>query len=331
MSTLDAVLADVGTQFGISSSKTTYLLSGLLSLFTESPGGLSAFLDRLRKAGLGDFVSSWIADSSPRPIASNALESAIGRDAIDKIASRAGLSLSTASSAPAFMLPNIVQRLTPGGVVPTRLPLDIVPSVRIATSALANGTSRARVASRLTPEKSALPRFRWPLLLAIFGTLLLVSSLWNSHASLPNAASNVEEQVRSATQTSTAALGALRPGFTAQGLVSALNLNVINFATGSAQIPDDQFDLLNKAAAAMKLAPVNTVIEIGGHTDSTGDSGGNLALSQQRAEAVRSYLVKHGVNPNALVPKGYGDTRPIGSNDTVESKLQNRRIEFRVE
>src|SRR5277367_6266545 len=140
MGTLDPVLADVGTQFGISNSKTTSLLSGLMSLFTESPGGLSAFLDRLRKAGLGDFVSSWLGGSSPRPIASNALESAIGRDTIDKIASRAGLSFTTASSALAFMLPNIIQRLTPGGAIPARLPLDIVPSLGVATNAVAVGT-----------------------------------------------------------------------------------------------------------------------------------------------------------------------------------------------
>src|SRR5277367_1413369 len=153
MGTLDPVLADVGTQFGISNSKTTYLLSGLMSLFTESPGGLSAFLDRLRKAGLSDFVSSWIGDSSPRPIASNTLESAIGRDTIDKIASKAGLSLTTASSALAFMLPNIIHRLTQGGVVPTRLPLDIVPSVSTVTSVVATGTPRAALALERTVER----------------------------------------------------------------------------------------------------------------------------------------------------------------------------------
>lgn len=328
MGSLDSVLVDVGSQFVISNSKTTHLLSGLLSLFTGSPGGLDAFLDRLRKAGFGSLVSSWLHDSSPRPITSNALESAIGRDAIDKIASKAGLSFTTASSALAYMLPNIVHRLTPGGVIPTRLPLDIIPSISTGTTNVPTGTRR--VASEGAVERSGLPVFRWPLLLAVLGISLFGYWFWSSRASVANNAFNVEQQIRLGRQNASAALGALRSGFTAQDLVSALNLNVINFPTGTAQIPADQFDFLNKAAAAIKLAPPYTVLEIGGHTHNTGDSGSNLALSQQRAEAVRNYLVKQGVNPNSLVPKGYGDTLPVGPNDTDAGKFQNRWIEFTV-
>jgi uncharacterized protein YidB (DUF937 family) len=98
MGTLDAVLAEAGTQFGISSTKTTSLLSGLLAMISEMPGGLGAFIDRFRKSGLGDFVSSWFGGAEPRPISSTSLETAIGRDSIEKIASRAGLSYSTAAS-----------------------------------------------------------------------------------------------------------------------------------------------------------------------------------------------------------------------------------------
>jgi outer membrane protein OmpA-like peptidoglycan-associated protein/uncharacterized protein YidB (DUF937 family) len=330
MGTLDSVLVDVGSQFAISNSKTTHLLSGLLSLFTGSPGGLDAFLDRLRQAGLSSVVSSWLYDSSPRPITNNALESAIGRDTIDKIASKAGLSFTTASSALAYMLPNIVHRLTPGGVIPTRLPLDIIPSISSATSAIATGTRQVALTSENAIERSNLPAFRWPLLLAILGISLFGYWLWNSRASVPNSTFNVEEQVHLAGHKATAALGALRPGFTVQDLVSALNLNVINFPTGSAQIPADQIDFLNKVAAAIKSAPANTAIEIGGHTDNIGDSGANLVLSQQRADAIRNYLVQQGVNPNALIAKGYGDARPVGSNNTDEGKFRNRRIEFTV-
>ena len=67
MGILDAVLADVGTQFGISGSKSTSLLSSLLSMIMETPGGLGAFLDRVRKAGLSDLVSSWVGGTSPVP------------------------------------------------------------------------------------------------------------------------------------------------------------------------------------------------------------------------------------------------------------------------
>jgi OOP family OmpA-OmpF porin len=73
------------------------------------------------------------------------------------------------------------------------------------------------------------------------------------------------------------------------------------------------------------------VLEIAGHTDNSGDSASNLALSQQRADSVRNYLVQQGVAPGMLVAKGYGDTRPVASNDTDEGKFRNRRIEFTVQ
>jgi len=327
MGTLDAVLTDVGTQFGISGSKTTSLLSSLLSMITDTPGGLGAFLERFRQAGLGDLVSSWIGGSNPRPLSSTALETAVGRDTIDKIASKAGLSFSTAASALSFMLPNLIQRLTPAGVIPSRLPNDILAYAGSATSAVAAGTREAAYAVERKVKSGA--SWLWPLLAAI-ALLLLGFWFWGSRQSLKNAAFDVADQVRAATAKATAALGALKPGFSAQDLVTALNLNVINFASGSAQIPADSTDYLNKVAAAIKLAPSGTVLEIGGHTDNTGDSASNMALSQQRAESVRAYLIQQGVDPNALVAKGYGDTKPVATNDTEEGKFHNRRIEFNL-
>ena len=113
-------------------------------------------------------------------------------------------------------------------------------------------------------------------------------------------------------------------------LVSALNLSIINFDTGSAAISAESRDLLTKAAPLVKQLPAGTVIEIGGHTDSTGDPAANLALSQQRAEAVRITLIDLGVPADMLKAKGYGDTQPVASNDTAEGRLQNRRISYAV-
>jgi outer membrane protein OmpA-like peptidoglycan-associated protein len=126
-------------------------------------------------------------------------------------------------------------------------------------------------------------------------------------------------------------LAALSPGFNAKDLVTALNLNVINFSSNSAQIPVDSTDYLNRVATAIKAAPAGTVLLISGHTDNAGDSVSNLALSQQRADAVRNYLIQQGVPSNMLVTKGYGDTRPLAPNDTEEGKFRNRRIEFSLQ
>jgi outer membrane protein OmpA-like peptidoglycan-associated protein/uncharacterized protein YidB (DUF937 family) len=329
MGTLDAVLAETGSQFGIDTTKASSLLSGLLGLITQTPGGLSGFLDRFRSAGLGDVVSSWMGGSNPRPISGTALETALGRPAIDGIASKAGLAYSTASSALAFLLPNLVQRLAPGGVIPTHLPSDILAYAGSATSAVAAGARSAVQATERVVQKAGAPSWMWPLL-AVLAVLLIGLWMWNSRQGVKNAAFNAEDAIRMAGEKASSALAALKPGYTARDLVSALNLNIINFPTGSAQIPPDQTAFLNKAAIAMKGTPSMTVIEIDGHTDNTGDAASNMALSQQRADAVRVYLIQQGADGNMIVAKGFGDTMPIASNDTEEGKFRNRRIEFVV-
>lgn len=327
MGTLDAILAEAGTQFGLSNSKASSLLSSLLSLINDTPGGLTTFLDRFRKAGLGDAVSSWLTNAPPRPISEMTLESAVGRDWIDRIASKAGMSSSAASSALGFMIPNLVQRLTPGGVVPSRLPAEILAYAGSATSAVAAGARETAYAAERAVRKAAFPGWLW----AILGLLALVLiGYWVTSRGTTNTAFNLDEQVRVATEKASAALAALRPGFSAQDLVSALNLNVINFASNSAQIPADSTGYLNRVADTIKAAPAGTVLEIRGHTDNTGDPASNMQLSQQRAEAVRNYLIQRGVLPGTLISKGYGESQPVASNETDEGKFRNRRIEFSI-
>ncbi|HEY1468107.1 MAG TPA: OmpA family protein [Candidatus Acidoferrum sp.] len=327
MGPLDAVLAEASNQFGISTAKSTSLLSGLLAMINEMPGGLGAFVDRLRKAGLGDFVSSWLGSGEPRQISSTSLEAAIGRDSIDKLASKAGLSYATAASALAFMVPKLVTRLAPGGVIPTHFSSDVLAYAGSATGAVAAGTRRAAQATERAAQKAGAPAWLWPVL-ALLGVFLVGYWIWSSRQTARNVAWDPAEQVRIANEKASSALAALKPGFSGQELVSALNLSVINFPSGSAQIPADSGDYLTRVAVVLKAAPAGTALEIGGHTDNTGDSAANMALSQQRADAVRVYLIQQGVNGDMLVAKGYGDTKPVGPNDTEEGKFHNRRIEF---
>jgi len=85
---------------------------------------------------------------------------------------------------------------------------------------------------------------------------------------------------------------------------------------------DEVYDIL---AAYMDMR-----LEIAGHADSTGNDAINDPLSQRRADAVKKYLVKKGVDSKRLVSKGYGSRRPIATNKTKEGRRQNRRVQFEI-
>jgi OOP family OmpA-OmpF porin len=125
-----------------------------------------------------------------------------------------------------------------------------------------------------------------------------------------------------------AALSMLKGGFTSDDLVKALNLSTIYFETGSSTITGDSMETLVKAADAIKAAPAGTRIEIGGHTDNSGDANINMAVSLERAQAVQAKLVELGVAADTLDARGFGQDKPIADNGTEEGRAQNRRIEF---
>jgi outer membrane protein OmpA-like peptidoglycan-associated protein/uncharacterized protein YidB (DUF937 family) len=119
-------------------------------------------------------------------------------------------------------------------------------------------------------------------------------------------------------------------GVSPDAVVNAMNLAVINFASGSAEITPDSLEVIRRSADALKGAPPGTRVEIGGHTDNTGNPATNLTLSQARADAVKTTLVAAGVSSEMLSTKGFGDTKPRATNDTEFGRFQNRRIEYTV-
>ncbi len=111
--------------------------------------------------------------------------------------------------------------------------------------------------------------------------------------------------------------------------ISNLDLSGIQFASNSADILGESEGVLNQAYEVLKLySSINVRVE--GHTDSTGDNDLNLALSNARAESVKSYLVNKGISSQRIEAKGFGEENPIGPNNTAEGRKQNRRIEFKV-
>lgn len=129
-----------------------------------------------------------------------------------------------------------------------------------------------------------------------------------------------------------AALDALPTPFTPEQLVKALNILIINFNTGSSEISPRRIVALKKGADFIKKLPADVVLEVGGHTDNTGQAATNMPLSQSRANAVKDTLVKFGVNGSILQTRGYGSTKPRTDVDgnTELGKFLNRRIEYSI-
>ena len=104
----------------------------------------------------------------------------------------------------------------------------------------------------------------------------------------------------------------------------------VYFDTGKATIKPASYSLLDEVAQALKNHPEVKKVSVDGHTDSVGGAKFNQRLSDQRANAIRDYLVKKGIDPSRLVAKGYGETKPIASNKTAAGREQNRRVELNI-
>ncbi len=108
-------------------------------------------------------------------------------------------------------------------------------------------------------------------------------------------------------------------------------LEKIYFRPGAAQILPKSVPLLRDIARVMQVYPELRRVVVEGHTDDAGNARVNLILSQRRAEAVRNKLIELGVDPNRLIAKGYGETRPLVPNDSDDSRAVNRRVDFKIE
>lgn len=101
----------------------------------------------------------------------------------------------------------------------------------------------------------------------------------------------------------------------------------ITFRTDSADLNASFFSVLDSVVLVAKEYD-KTLIEVAGHTDSTGSEQYNQQLSERRAETVAAYLRNRGIRADRLITVGAGEMRPIASNDTAEGRAQNRRVEL---
>jgi len=106
-------------------------------------------------------------------------------------------------------------------------------------------------------------------------------------------------------------------------------LRGVNFDFDKATIRADARPVLDEAIRILRQEGGVAVIAEG-HTDAVGSPEYNQKLSERRAEAVRQYLVDGGIQPDRIRLEGYGESRPVASNDTADGRAQNRRVELRV-
>jgi OmpA-OmpF porin, OOP family len=104
----------------------------------------------------------------------------------------------------------------------------------------------------------------------------------------------------------------------------------VNFETGKATLLADSKTLLDEVAKVLGDHPEIQKIRIEGHTDNQGGTAYNQRLSNNRAKAVRAYIVAKGIDGKRLESKGFGESKPIADNKTPEGKEQNRRVEMHI-
>ena len=103
----------------------------------------------------------------------------------------------------------------------------------------------------------------------------------------------------------------------------------IGFQTGGYNLSGDIYSSLNSVAKILNEYPKSS-LRIIGHTDSVGSAESNLTLSEERAESVSEYLNKRGIKSGRLSTRGYGERRPIASNETKSGRAANRRVEISI-
>lgn len=136
MSLLETIVRELNEKFGLGGHTGALAMEALRTITSERSGGLAGFISRLQTAGLGELVSSWIGNGENKPASPGQLGAALGGNFVSKIASKVGLSAATAGPALAFLVPRLIDKLTPDGKLPPVLPAEV-------TALLSGGVPRA--------------------------------------------------------------------------------------------------------------------------------------------------------------------------------------------
>ena len=110
---------------------------------------------------------------------------------------------------------------------------------------------------------------------------------------------------------------------------NSITLKNVFFDVDKSEIKEDSYPELKRLASLLNDIP-SLKIEISGHTDNIGNEVYNQILSEKRAKSVFDFLVSQKIESSRLIFKGYGESKPLESNETVEGRTLNRRTEFKI-
>jgi OmpA-OmpF porin, OOP family len=195
------------------------------------------------------------------------------------------------------------------------------------------GTAVSSAASTAAAETAGMGKRLLPLLLLVLVALALLAYWKGCGSSVKQGLANLTLPGGAVISVPEGSLDYNLAKFLADGNSSELPKTFVfdnlNFNTGTTQLTPESQPTVSNLAAILKAYP-SAEVQLVGHTDNTGDPTANMKLSQDRANAVRDMLVNSGVDTNRISTAGYGQDKPIASNDTDEGRAKNRRTELVV-
>lgn len=201
MAIFDSIVNQLAGQFGLNNSTAGSLLSGLLGLIVNGNGGLSGFLDLFRNAGHGAAVDSWVKDGDNTPLEPAEVERSLGSSTLDRILGGTGLAKAAALPILGSLIPMVVDKLTPGGVVPSQSSLVSTVGGYLTGS----GVSARNAVTPAASDTGSGSFWKWLLPLLLLG-LLAVLGFWYCGRSTPtttNVYANVNANANRVTSTVT--------------------------------------------------------------------------------------------------------------------------------
>ncbi len=213
----------------------------------------------------------------------------------------------------------------PSGINSVYAPYRLISAVGTVNFYFGPGPSAKRAQEALEAEKAAAAKAQADADAAKAQALAAQQAAAQAQQGLNSAQQQAADAAAKAQQEAAAAQAEVDQ---LKQMMSNKTISPIAFKTGSADLLVASNATLDKVAEIAKKYP-DLKLRVEGHTDSVGSDASNQTLSQKRADSVRNYLTSTaGLPGDQIVAVGFGETRPIASNDTAEGRAQNRRVEF---